>query len=58
MESRWILRDEYGVTSLIYAAKYGHLEAASVLLQHGADYFKQASGPFPETCHPSDRRAL
>ncbi|KAL4812854.1 ankyrin repeat-containing domain protein [Aspergillus spinulosporus] len=44
-------RDEYEVTSLIYAAKYGNLGVASVLLQNGADHYKQTSEPFPETCN-------
>ncbi|KAL5001752.1 ankyrin repeat-containing domain protein [Aspergillus recurvatus] len=45
-------RDEYEVTPLIYVAKYGHLEADRVLLQQGADYYKQTSDPFPEACNP------
>ncbi|KAL4739882.1 hypothetical protein BDV11DRAFT_186608 [Aspergillus similis] len=39
-------RDLYEVTSLIYAAKYGHLEAASVLLQNSADHYMYTSDRF------------
>ncbi|RDW81283.1 ankyrin repeat domain-containing protein [Aspergillus mulundensis] len=47
-------RDEYEVTPLIYAAKYGHIAAADSLLQHGADLTKQTSVSPLRTFRPSD----